>query len=434
MISIHEMYEEKRHTMEECMDTIKSGDVIVPSGAANEPMTFMHNVQYFSQRVQDVTIIKPRDTEYIEYLHDPKTRGHILTAGHFFEPSMRAGHALGIAEYIPSDLHNYISLRLGYQPCDIFWALSGPMDENGDFCISYGQQIERETKENAKRIILEVSPNFLPVRGAVRVNIEEVDMLYESDAMPLLYPPTTASEEEKRICSYISPLIHDGDCIQLGWGGLPNLVADSLMDKNDLGIHSEVFTTNMAKLVKAGNINGSQKQIDRGESIAAFVMGDKDLYKTAATDNTFRLAPCSYVNDPRVICQNDNVVSVNTCIEIDLTGQVCSESIGHQQFSGTGGACDFAAGALHSKGGRGILAFPSIVKGKNISKIKCTLTPGAAVSIPRNYVDIIVTEYGVAQLRGRTVRERAEALIEVAHPDFRDKLRSEAIAAGIIVP
>lgn len=427
-----ELYQQKKRTMHQCMDTIRSGDVIALSGAANEPMNFLHDVQYFSQNVRDVTIIKPRDTEQIAYLTDPATKGHIHTVGHFFDPSMRAGHKLGLAEYIPSDLHNYMQLRLEYQPCDIFWALTGPMDENGDFCISYGQQIEQEAKAFCRRIILEVSPNFLPVRGAVRVNIRDVDLLYESDAMPLLYPPTTATEEEKIICSFISPMIRDGDCIQLGWGGLPNLVADSLTDKNDLGIHSEVFTTNMAKLVRSGVATGKYKQIDNGQHIAAFVMGSEELYAAVAASESFRLAPCSYVNDPRVICQNDNVVSVNTCIEIDLTGQICSESIGPDQFSGTGGACDFAFGALHSRGGRGIIAFASTTKNHTISKIKACLTPGAAVSIPRNYADMIVTEYGVANLRGRSVRERAEALLAVAYPDFRQPLRAEAKSLGIL--
>ncbi len=431
-MTIHEQYKEKKRTIYQCMDTIRSGDVIALSGAANEPMSFLHSVQYFSNRVSDVTIIKPRDTEYIEYLYDPATLGHIHTVGHFFDPSMRAGHKLGLAEYIPSDLHNYMQLRLEYQPCDIFWALTGPMDASGNFCISYGQQIEREAYACCKRIILEVSPNFLPVRGAMTINICDVDLLYESDAAPLKYPPTIPTEEEKRICSFISPMIHDGDCVQLGWGGLPNLVADSLAEKNDLGIHSEVLTTNMAKLIKSGVATGRYKQIDTGKHIAAFVMGDDFLYQTASESEAFMLAPCSYVNDPRVICKNDNVVSVNTCIEIDLTGQVCSESIGSIQFSGTGGACDFAFGALHSKGGRGIIAFASTTKRGSISKIKACLDPGSIVSIPRNYADIIVTEYGIANLRGRSVRERAEALISIAYPAFRERLRSEAKELGIL--
>ena len=431
-MSLQELYKKKLHTMEECMDTIRDGDVIAMSGAANESMTFLHNVPYFSQRVHNVTIIKPRDTEYIDYLHDPNTLGHIHTIGHFFDPSMRDGHALGLAEYIPSDLHNFMELRLSHQPCDIFWALTGPMDKDGNFCISYGQQVEREAKDCAKRVVLEVSPHFFPVNGAVRVNISEVDMLYETDAKPLLYPPTIATDVERAICSYIHPMIRDGACIQLGWGGLPNLVADSLTDKNDLGIHSEVFTSNMAKLVTNGNATGKRKQIDTGRHIAAFVMGDEGLYQVASASPAFQLAPCSYVNDPRVICRNDNVVSVNTCIEIDLTGQVCSESIGFRQFSGTGGACDFAFGALHSNGGRGILAFASTTKNYTISKIRSSLTPGAAVSIPRNYVDTVITEYGVAELRGRTVSERAEALIRIAYPAFRDQLREEAKEYGII--
>ena len=220
--------------------------------------------------------------------------------------------------------------------------------------------------------------------------------------------------------------------LALGIGGLPDAVGEYLKEKNDLGIHSELFSSTMADLIEAGNVTGRKKNLNRGKHLATFCIGDQHLFETVSNDPNCCLVPCSYGNDPFVISQNDHMISVNTAMEIDITGQICSESIGPKQFSGTGGAADYAYGAMHSRGGRGIVAFASTAKGGTISKIKSILTPGAAVSISRNLVDTVVTEYGVAELRGRTIRERADALIAIAHPDFRDELTYEAKKLGFL--
>lgn len=189
----------------------------------------------------------------------------------------------------------------------------------------------------------------------------------------------------------------------------------------------------MADLIENGNVNGKYKSINPGEHIACFCLGDEHLYDTISQNPACRLVPSSYGNDPFVIAQNDRMISVNTAMEIDLTGQICSESIGAMQYSGTGGATDYAYGAMHSKGGRSIIALTSTAKGGMISKIKPVLSPGVGVSITRNHADTIITEYGVAELRGRTIRERVDALISISHPNFRAQLRQEAKAYGIIV-
>ena len=246
-------------------------------------------------------------------------------------------------------------------------------------------------------------------------------------------PRSVPTEMDQQIGRYVAELIHDGDTIQLGIGGLPDAVGAYLREKNDLGVHSELFSSTMADLMESGNINGRCKNINKGEHLATFCIGDAHLFETVSNMPSCRLVPCSYGNNPFVIAQNDRMISVNTAMEVDITGQICSESIGPMQYSGTGGAADYAFGALHSKGGRGIVAFSSTVKGGTVSKIKSVLTPGAAVSISRNLADTIITEYGVAELRGRTIRERAEALISIAHPDFRAQLWAEAKAHGIVV-
>jgi acyl-CoA hydrolase len=426
-----EEYERKRRTLDQCLDLIESGDTIAVSGVVTEPTEFLGNLGRIIPRLRDVTVVKSKDNEY-DYLRDPATKGHVETIGHFYAKNMREGHALGLTSYLPSDLHNYMRERVAYKPNNVFVAQVSDL-ENGTFQIPYCQMFEQEAFAVAEKVILEVNPRFRRVRGALEIPLERVTAFFVSEKPLLTIPGAVPSETDKALGRYVADLIHDGDCIQLGIGGLPDAVGQFLHEKNDLGIHTEVLTSTMAELIRNGNANGSRKTINKGEHIAAFCLGDEALYETISTDPACRLVPSAYANDPFVIAQNDNLISVNTALEIDITGQICSESIGPMQYSGTGGATDYAYGAMHSKGGRGIVAFASTTKGGTISKIKSILTPGAAVSISRNLADTIITEYGVAELRGRTVRERADALIAIAHPSFRQQLRQEAKEYGIIV-
>lgn len=207
---------------------------------------------------------------------------------------------------------------------------------------------------------------------------------------------------------------------------MPNAVGEALMDKHDLGIHTEMITSSMGKLLRAGVVTNTRKNFNPGKTIGAFAWGDQALYDYMAENTSICLRRAAWVNNPFNIAQNDNMVSVNAAIQVDLTGQICSESMGSRQFSGTGGASDFAYGAFHSKGGRGIIALTSTAKGGTISKIQPQLTPGSVVSISRNLTDYIVTEYGIAKIRDCTVRQRVNNLIAIAHPDFRAELRKQA--------
>jgi acyl-CoA hydrolase len=426
IMTIQEKYKAKRRTLEECVRSIQNGDSIITSGAACEPTLFLRSIPEWGHGVEGVTIHKSRELMF-DYLRDPTLKGHIHTVGHFFSENLREGYQIGTCSYVPSDLHNFMTIRSQVSPDKIFWARTTAMEKDGNFCVPYCQFFEYEAMQNARHIILEVNlnPKYAPVRGACRIPIDRVDMLYEVNEPLFTLPEFVSTEKDEKIGSYIASLIHDGDCIQFGLGGLPNALARHLMDKNDLGMHSEMFCSSMARLIEAGIITGKVKTLNRGEHIATFILGDENLYRVASEDKNFRLVPCSYGNDPKVIAQNDNMVSVNTLLEIDLTGQINSESIGPLQWSGTGGADDYAIGALHSKGGRGIFAFESTTR-KGISKIKSTLAPGSVVSISRNHVDILVTEYGYVSLRGKTVPQRVEAIISIAHPDFRAELRTEA--------
>ncbi len=425
-MTIQEKYKTKLRTLEECVRFIQNGDSIITSGAAGEPCVFLRSIPEWAHGVEGVTIHKSRE-QMFDYLRDPTLKGHIHTVGHFFSENLREGYQIGTCSYVPSELHNFMTIRGQVSLDKIFWARTTAMEKDGNFCIPYCQMFEYEAMQNASHIILEVNlnPKYAPVRGACRIPIDRVDMLYEVNEPLFILPKFVSTERDEKIGSYIASLIHDGDCIQLGLGGLPDAVAHHLMDKNDLGMHSEMFSPSMAIMIEAGVITGKVKNLNRGEHIATFILGDENLYRVASEDKNFRLVPCSYGNDPKVIAQNDNMVSTNTLLEIDLTGQINSESIGALQWSGTGGADDYAIGAMHSKGGRGIFAFESTTR-KGISKIKSTFAPGSVVSVSRNHVDILVTEYGFVSLRGKTVPQRVEAIISIAHPDFRADLRAEA--------
>lgn len=425
------LYRQKERTLEECLALIRPGDHILAAAGASEPTALLGALPQVIPQLHDVELFKGRDNAY-PFLRSPEVRGHLAVTGHFYSPDLRQAHALGFADYIPSNLHNFISERLAHTSYNIFAAQVAPL-EDGTFQAPYCMMFEREAYAAADTVILEVNPNFRRVRGGLDIPLERVTAFFHSEKPIFTTPRSAPSPAERTIARYVADRIHDGDTIQLGVGALPDAVGEYLKEKNDLGIHSELFSSTMADLIEAGNVTGKKKNLNRGEHIATFCIGDQHLFDVVADNPACRLVSCAYGNDPFVIAQNDHMISVNTAMEIDLTGQICSESIGPKQYSGTGGAADYAYGAMHARGGRGIIAFTSTAKGGAISKIKSILTPGAAVSISRNLADTVITEYGVAELRGRTIRERADALIAIAHPDFRAQLRKEARQYGMIV-
>jgi acyl-CoA hydrolase len=288
--------------------------------------------------------------------------------------------------------------------------------------------------------MIEMNPNLPRTFGDLELHIDDVDYVIETDYEIPTLPDIEPNEKDLLIGQFIADQINDGDCIQLGIGGIPNAVAASLMDKKDLGIHTEMMTTGMMKLMKAGVVNGKRKNVNRGKAVCTFALGSKELYDFIDDNPSIVIKDGYWVNDPWVIGQNDNQVSINTTIEVDLTGQCASESIGPVQYSGTGGQADTAIGAQRSKNGRSYIALYSTANVKNketgerspISKIVPMLKQGAAVTLSRSDVDHVVTEYGIAKLRGASVRERTKRLIAIAHPDFREGLRQEAIRLGYI--
>ena len=417
-------YRAKLTTTDAVLQSIRSGDVLCTSGVLCEPLSFLNRFQEIVPRLENVEFLKGRNIDFPFLESD--LHGHVEVIGHLFDGALRRANDRDCATHIPSNLHDFMNRRTEYRPIDKFIAMCTPIDEEGNFTVSGCGMWEEAAYHSASTVILEINPHLPKFNGCLQIPLEKADMLVEVDWPATEYPSPQPTKTDEEIGGYVASFVHDYDCIQLGLGGMPNAVGRAFFDKKGLGLHTELYTPVIGDLIAAGVITGEAKNIDKCRHVGTFVQGDNRLYNILSTDPNVLFRPVTYTNDPFVIAQIDNMVSINTALEIDLTGQICSESIGPKQYSGTGGATDFAYGALHSKGGRGIIAMASTAKNGAMSKIKPTLTPGAVVSISRNLADIVVTEYGVAYMRGRSVRERAEALIAIAHPDFRDELRFEA--------
>lgn len=421
MTEFERLYQQKRGTVDDCLKAIHSHSRVCFAGDGNQASLILENLHRIAPNVVDVKCIKGRAGDYL-CVTDPAMNGHISFTSFLYGREMMTGQTQRNVSFVPADICDFGTFMADYRPRDTFVACVSPMDERGYFQLGLSNMWEEATFNTCDTIILEVNPQLPRVRGGLRIHVRDVTVLTEVDYPPLQVPDMETTEVEERIGANVAELVKDGDTIQLGIGSMPNAVGHHLMERKDLGLHTEMFTSIMGEMIRKGVITGARKNYNKGLHIGSFAGGDLALYETLATNPNVRIQPTYKAVDPGEICKNDNMVSINTIIEMDITGQVCSESIGPRQFSGTGGAFCFAYGALHSKGGRGILAFQAATA-KGVSKISPQLKPGAIVSIPRNYVDYVVTEYGIAHLRGRNVKERALQLINIAHPDARDELR-----------
>jgi acyl-CoA hydrolase len=367
------------------------------------------------------------------FLADDSLDGKMNGVSWFSGGGLRKAVNGGYGDIIPNyyrDIPKYIRGMYDY---DVFCVQVSPMDKHGYFSLATVSSYSPAMIEKARRIFLEVNPQQPRAVCGAQIHISQVDGLVEvSYALPVL-PPTKQDAVSEQIGGLIAERIEDGSCIQLGIGAIPDAVGAALTAKHDLGIHTEMFTDSMVELIECGAVNNSRKQIHRGQSVTTFAFGSQRIYDFIDDNPGIAVLPVDYVNDPNVICQNDNMISINAALEVDLWGQVCAESVGTRHMSGTGGQVDYVRGATQSKGGKSFIAFSSTTKNDTISKIKSTLTPGAVVTTSKNDVDYIVTEYGVAHLRGEPLSSRARQLIAIAHPDFRDELIFEAKKRGILL-
>ena len=422
------MYQDKMGTVDDVLAMIRDGDSVQTGAYGCEAPLLFSRLHELAGKVHGISLPAVSTYEPYPHIHDSEIAKYFNISTTFFTPPIRKLADLSFCKYTPANLQDVAIVELNkMHGRKMLLALTvSEMDENGDFYCSVDGELLPEFLANADRIILEVNHQMPKLYSAIKINIQDVTLLYEYDRPLPILPAPPVTEIEQKIAKNVLSLIHDGDTLQLGIGGMPNAVGEGLMEKNDLGIHTEMFTSSMGRLMKAGVVSNKRKTLHPGISVASFIYGDQELYDFIAERNDILIKPVSYTNDPAVIMQNDNMVSINTCIQVDLTGQICSESIGPRQFSGTGGAFDYAYGAFHAKNGRGIIAMASTAKNGTVSKISAMLDPGSIVSISRNVADYIVTEYGVARLKHASVEERVESLISIAHPDFREQLRDQA--------
>ncbi len=426
-------YKSKVIDLDKALSLVKDGCNIVTGLGAAEARAFLGSLHTIADKVRNVrvsTCLSVCDHEYT----DPKYSDSFKIESWFYSAKQRQDHSHGNLSFIPNHLHLAASKRLWRAHPDIVVVNASMPDKHGFMSVGLSNVYEKAMIEAADLVIVEVNPHVPRVFGDCEVHVSQVDYILETDYELPEIPDILPNDKDRAIGRLVADYVNDGDCIQLGIGGIPNAFADALMNKRDLGIHTEMLTTGMVKLIEEGVVNGSRKQRNKGKVVAAFALGNKKLYDFMDDNIGIEIRNCAEVNDPYVIAQNDNQISVNTTLEVDLTGQCCSESLGSMQFSGTGGQADTAIGAQMSKNGKSFIVLYSTAMVKNHhtgereekSKIVCQLKAGAAVSLSRNDIDFLATEYGVVALRGTNIRERVEKIISVAHPKFREQLRAEA--------
>jgi 4-hydroxybutyrate CoA-transferase len=423
-----EKYNSKLVSADEAVQNIKSGDSIIVQPGCAAPISILNAMVARKDELKDVKMYHILIVGDVPYLK-PGMEKHFKHRAFFIGANSRPAVNEGRAEFIPIFLSEVTLLfKNGILPVDVSLINVSPPDDHG-FC-SYGIDVGniKTPTEKATIVIAQVNPKMPRALGNSFIHINKIDYIVEKDE-PLLELPQVdpnASIETleiyDRIGKNVADLIEDGSTLQMGIGAIPDNVMKYLRDKKDLGVHTEMFSDGMIDLVEDGIITGDKKTLHPGKIIAGFVLGTKKAYDYINNNPVFEFHPQEYVNDPFIIAKNEKMVAINSAIEVDLTGQVCSDSIGTKLFSGIGGQVDFIRGAAYSEGGKPIIALPSTTKDGKISRIVATLKPGAGVVTSRGDVHYVVTEYGVAQLWGKSIRERVKALINIAHPKFKDEL------------
>ncbi len=421
-----EKYNAKKITIDEALGMIRSGDEIVAGFCGVEPMAILSKLHTIKDRVRDVNVWYSLGMGNYEFFRNPELKSVFTTSSWFYSFGTREAHKLGTVSYQPAHLHNGFIRKNEVKPPRVYIGTVTPMDRHGYVKTSLSALYEKTFIEAAELVIMEVNPRLPDVGGDTELPIDDVDYFVEVDRPIPILPTAEISETDRIIGQYVASLVNDGDTVQLGIGGIPNAVAQAFMTKRELGVHTEMITSSMADLAEAGVITGRRKTLHKGKMIGTFALGTQKLYDFLDGNPSVQLLRGEYVNNPFVIARNDNMVSINTALQVDLTGQICSESIGSRVYSGTGGQNDTAEGAIHARNGRSIIALYSTARNGTVSTIQPWLAPGAAVTLSRNNIDYVVTEYGVAPLKARTIRQRVANLIAVAHPDFRKELQDAA--------
>ncbi len=425
-MSVQSLYQQKRMSAADAVRVVRNGETIVVPTAVGEPPTLLTALSEQRRDFRDVKVAQILALRKFGYF-DQETIENVRHEAYFFSGASRPGGQEGWIDYIPayfSELPGLISRNL--IPADVVFTMASPMDEHGYFSLSLGTDYTMAAIERARAVVLEVNSNVPFANGDCHVHISRVAALCESDDPIFEVGLPKIGPVQEAIGKYVADMIPDGATLQIGYGGIPDAVVMQLTDKRDLGIHTEMVGDGIMTLVEAGVITNRRKNYHQGKMLATFALGSKKLYQFMNRNPALEMHPVDFTNDPFLAGQNDNLHAINATMQVDFMGQCGSESLGYTPYSGTGGQSDFVRAANRSNGGKSFIVLPSTAKNDTISRIVPTLQPGTHVSTGKNDINYVVTEYGVAQLRGKSAKQRCQALIGIAHPDFRGELREMA--------
>ena len=422
-----EYYNKHKTDADTALESVRTGDRVMVPFAAGQPKSTLDALARRIEKLDHISIAQlVTITTDVPYL-SPEIVDKVRFTTSYVGAVTRDHTAKGTGHFAPCFLKDFPRMYSEIFDPTVSLIQVSPPDKHGFVSLGTSVDHNKASVAHAKTVIAEVNPQMPRTHGDSFLHVSEIDCFVECDHPVLEIPRPAITEVEQKIGEHVSTLINDGDCLQLGIGAIPDALLSCLTDKKNLGIHTEMFSDGVMDLYYKGVIDNSRKNVNKGKMVTTFLMGSRALYDFVDDNPGVMVCPCDYTNDPWVIAQNDNMVSVNSAVEVDLMGQAASESIGPKQYSGVGGQVDFIRGALAAKNGRAILALPSTAgKGdKRVSKIVARLGAGTPVTTSRNDIDYVVTEYGVASLRFKTLDERAKQLINIAHPDFRESLEEE---------
>lgn len=434
MLNLKNQYHEKKITASDAASRVKSGDYVVYGEFTLFPETLDKELSKRKEELSNVKIRTMCSVQLPEVIKQDPNREHFIWIENHYSGISRNAHSSGIVNYSPCTYHQMIKSNEQYLTFDVAFLKTSSMNKHGYFSFGINNSDTMSYLKKCKCIILEINDNVPFTYGGKNeyIHLSEIDYIVESNNSLLPSTNNKASNgNDEIIAKMIVDEIEDGSCIQLGIGSLPNaigaLIANS--DLKDLGVHTEMLADSYLDMYKSGKITGKRKNIDTGKIVYTFAFGSKDLYDFIDQNPMCMSCSADYTNNPQFIASNDKVVSINSALAVDLFSQVSSESAGPNHISGTGGQLDYVVGAFNSKGGKSFICLNSTFKDKNgvlHSNIKPVFEPGTNVTVPRSLVHYVVTEYGMAQLKGKSTWERAEALINIAHPDFREELIQKA--------